>query len=91
MKICPSPTSDTLRTISKIALPSANTHLPVPHRSALAKHSNLHPGNSFGGGKDGANDTYINAHSFCDLLWCIARLNIGVLITLVLDNARYQT
>jgi len=42
-------------------------------------------------GKAGANDTYINAHSFCDLLGCIARLNIGVLITLVLDNARYQT
>jgi transposase len=36
------------------------------------------------------NDTYINAQSFCDLLWCIARLNIGVPITLVLDNARYQ-
>ncbi|RCV65948.1 Transposase [Methanophagales archaeon] len=36
------------------------------------------------------NDTYINAQSFCNLLWCIARLNIGVSITLVLDNARYQ-
>jgi transposase len=36
------------------------------------------------------NDTYINAQSFCDLLWRIARLNIGVPITLVLDNARYQ-
>jgi transposase len=36
------------------------------------------------------NDTYINAQSFCDLLWCIARLNIGVPITIVLDNARYQ-
>jgi transposase len=35
-------------------------------------------------------DTYINAQSFCNLLWCIARLNIGVSITLVLDNARYQ-
>jgi transcriptional regulator with XRE-family HTH domain len=22
------------------------------------------------------NDTYINAQSFCDLLWCIARINI---------------
>jgi transposase len=36
------------------------------------------------------NDTYINAQSVCDLLWRIARLNIGVPITLVLDNARYQ-
>ena len=36
------------------------------------------------------NDTYINAQSFCDLLWHISRLNIGVPITLVLDNARYQ-
>ena len=36
------------------------------------------------------NDTYINAQSFCDLLWRIARLNIGVPITLILDNARYQ-
>jgi len=36
------------------------------------------------------NDTYINAQSFCDLLWRISRLNIGVPITLVLDNARYQ-
>jgi transposase len=36
------------------------------------------------------NDTYINAQSFCDLLWCIARLNIGVPVTLVLDNVRYQ-
>jgi transposase len=26
----------------------------------------------------------------CDLLWCIARLNIGVPITLVLDNDQYQ-
>ena len=36
------------------------------------------------------NDTYINAQSFCDLLWCISRLDIRVPITLVLDNARYQ-
>jgi len=36
------------------------------------------------------NDTYINAQSFCDLLWCISRLDLGVPITLVLDNARYQ-
>ena len=36
------------------------------------------------------NDTYINAQSFCDLLRRISRLNIGVPITLVLDNARYQ-
>jgi len=36
------------------------------------------------------NDTYINAQSFCDLLWRISRLNIRVPITLVLDNARYQ-
>ncbi len=36
------------------------------------------------------NDTYINAQSFCDLLWCISRLDLGVPITLVLDNVRYQ-
>jgi len=36
------------------------------------------------------NDTYINAQRVCDLLWRISRLNIGVPITLVLDNARYQ-
>jgi transposase len=36
------------------------------------------------------NDTYINAQSFCDLLWHISRLDFGVPITLVLDNARYQ-
>jgi transposase len=36
------------------------------------------------------NDTYINAQSVCDLLWRIARLDLGVPITLVLDNARYQ-
>ena len=36
------------------------------------------------------NDTYINAQSVCDLLWRISRLNLGVPITLVLDNARDQ-
>lgn len=36
------------------------------------------------------NNSYINAQSFCDLLWKIAHLNLEVPITLVLDNARYQ-
>lgn len=38
------------------------------------------------------NDTYINAYSFCELLWEIRGkyANIDVPITLVLDNARYQ-
>ena len=36
------------------------------------------------------NDTYINAQSVCELLRKIAVLNLGVPITLVLDNARYQ-
>jgi transposase len=36
------------------------------------------------------NDQYINAQSFCDLLWLIARLQIQVPVTLVLDNAKYQ-
>jgi transposase len=36
------------------------------------------------------NDTYINAQSVCELLRKIAALNVGVPITLVLDNARYQ-
>lgn len=36
------------------------------------------------------NDTYINALSVCDLLTQIAQQNIGLPITLVLDNARYQ-
>lgn len=36
------------------------------------------------------NDTYINAQSVCDLLWKLARLNLTMPITLVLDNARYQ-
>src|SRR4030042_5325735 len=36
------------------------------------------------------NDSYINAQSFCDLLWKISSLNLDVPITLILDNARYQ-
>ena len=36
------------------------------------------------------NDTYINAHSFCQLLWIISHRYCDVPITLVLDNARYQ-
>jgi transposase len=36
------------------------------------------------------NDSYINAQSVCELLQRIARLNLGVPVTLVLDNARYQ-
>ena len=36
------------------------------------------------------NDTYINAHSFCQLLWIISYRYCDVPITLVLDNARYQ-
>jgi transposase len=36
------------------------------------------------------NETYINAESFCDLLWRIAQLQIQGPVTLVLDNARYQ-
>ena len=36
------------------------------------------------------NDTYINAQSVCELLRAIAALGLGVPITLVLDNARYQ-
>lgn len=36
------------------------------------------------------NDSYINAQSVCDLLWKIARLNLNMPITLILDNARYQ-
>ncbi len=37
-----------------------------------------------------SNDTYINAHSVCELLRELAALELGVPITLVLDNARYQ-
>jgi transposase len=36
------------------------------------------------------NDTYINAHSVCQLLQKLAALRLEVPITLVLDNARYQ-
>jgi len=36
------------------------------------------------------NDTYITADSVCELLRRIAKLNLGLPITLVLDNARYQ-
>lgn len=36
------------------------------------------------------NTTYINAESVCELLRNIARLNLEVPITLVLDNAKYQ-
>jgi transposase len=36
------------------------------------------------------NDTYITATTVCELLHKIAALNLGMPITLVLDNARYQ-
>ena len=36
------------------------------------------------------NTTYINAHSICALLRKIASAGVGLPITLVLDNARYQ-
>ena len=38
------------------------------------------------------NDKYINAFSFCELLWDINKkyTKINIPITLVLDNARYQ-
>jgi transposase len=36
------------------------------------------------------NDTYINAQSFCDVLWLIAEMNLKIPVTLVLDNAKYQ-
>jgi transposase len=36
------------------------------------------------------NDTYITSESVCELLMQLARLNLTVPITLVLDNARYQ-
>jgi len=36
------------------------------------------------------NDSCITADSVCELLRRIAKLNLGVPITLVLDNARYQ-
>jgi transposase len=36
------------------------------------------------------NDTYINANSVCELLCSIAAKPLGVPITLIMDNARYQ-
>lgn len=36
------------------------------------------------------NDSYINADSVCELLRRLAELHLGVPITVVLDNARYQ-
>jgi transposase len=36
------------------------------------------------------NDTYITAESVCELLRRIAKLNLSVPITLVMDDARYQ-
>lgn len=36
------------------------------------------------------NDTYVNAATVCDLLRQLAELQLGVPITLILDNARYQ-
>ena len=36
------------------------------------------------------NDTYINANSVCELLRKIAESSVGLPITLILDNARYQ-
>lgn len=36
------------------------------------------------------NDTYINAKSVCELLDLLAEQSIGIPITIVLDNARYQ-
>jgi transposase len=37
-----------------------------------------------------SNDTYITAASICELLHKLAALNLGVPMTLFLDNARYQ-
>lgn len=37
-----------------------------------------------------ANDTYITAQTVCDLLHKLAALNLGVPLTVFLDNARYQ-
>ena len=37
-----------------------------------------------------SNDTYINAESFCQLLWKLRNLYPDIPITLVLDNVRYQ-
>lgn len=37
-----------------------------------------------------SNDTYINAQTVCELLRKISALGLGLPITLVMDNARYQ-
>jgi len=37
-----------------------------------------------------ANDSYIDSQSFCELLYLIAHENIGIPVTLILDNAKYQ-
>ena len=36
------------------------------------------------------NESYINAQSVCELLWKMYHANLGIPITLILDNARYQ-
>lgn len=36
------------------------------------------------------NESYINAESICEMLRKLAALNLGIPITIVLDNARYQ-
>lgn len=36
------------------------------------------------------NETYINAESVCELLYLISEKYVGISVTLVLDNARYQ-
>jgi Transposase and inactivated derivatives len=37
-----------------------------------------------------SNDSYINAESVCELLMKLVELQLGMPITLILDNARYQ-
>ena len=37
-----------------------------------------------------ANEGYINANSICELFYQIVAQNEGILITVILDNARYQ-
>ncbi len=39
---------------------------------------------------DVSNESYINSHSVCELLDKLVALSLGIPITLVLDNARYQ-
>ena len=39
---------------------------------------------------DVTNESYINSHSVCELLDKLAALSLGLPMTLVLDNARYQ-